>query len=164
MNNMEEQLWNYIDGFCTEEEQKAISRLIEQDENYRQKYAELMAFRENMKAIEPEEPAMGFTFKVMEAIRAEHASKTLKTYVDQRIVRGIAAFFICSILVLLGIVFANINWSAAVVVKLPEMKLPDVTNYFSPVVIKGFLFFDVVLGLFFFDQYFRKLFFDKKQR
>jgi len=164
MNNMEEQLWDYIDGFCTEEGQKAISRLIEQDENYRQKYAELMAFRENMKAIEPEEPGMGFTFKVMEAIRAEHASKPLKTNIDQRIVRGIAAFFICSILVLLGIVFANINWSAAAAstMPLPEIKWLTVTNYLNPIVLKGFLFFDIVLGLFFFDQYFRKWFLHKK--
>ena len=35
MNNIEEQLWNYIDGTSSPEEQKAISMLIEQDEVYR---------------------------------------------------------------------------------------------------------------------------------
>ena len=32
MNTIEERLWNYIDGTCTEEERKAIDMLIAGDE------------------------------------------------------------------------------------------------------------------------------------
>ena len=162
MNQMEEQLWDYIDGFCTEEERKTIELLIATDATYSRKYAELMAFEENMPALALEEPSMGFTFKVMENIRAEHARVPLKTHIDTNIIRIIAAFFICTILVLLGFVFVNIDWSAPVQTHLPEIKIPPVANYLNPVVIKGFLFFDVVLGLFFLDHYFRKFFIKQK--
>ncbi|MDB5136137.1 MAG: hypothetical protein JWP37_2740, partial [Mucilaginibacter sp.] len=37
-----------------------------------------------------------------------------------------------------------------------SLKLPDMKNYFSGPVIKGFLFFDVILGLFLLDAYLRK--------
>jgi hypothetical protein len=160
--NMEEQLWEYMDGFGTEEEQKAIRLLIENDETYQKKYAELKAFQDNIAELDLEEPAMGFTFKVMENIQSEQILKPLKTTVNQYIVRGIAAFFICGIVLLLGYVFANINWSAQAPVKLPEIKLPAASFYLNPAVIKGFLFLDLILGLFFADHYFRKLFFEKK--
>lgn len=164
MIEMEEQLWNYIDGFCTREEQKTISLLIKQDENYRNKYAELLAFQENMLLVDLEEPSMGFNFKVMENIRADYVRVPLKTKINRRIIIGIAAFFICTILLLLGYVFVNINWtdSATTTIHLPEIHLPAVTAYLNSVVIKGFLFFDIVLGLFFLDHYFRKWFFEKK--
>ena len=42
MSNMEEKLWDYIDGSCPPGEQKAIALLIEQDEVYRRKYEELL--------------------------------------------------------------------------------------------------------------------------
>lgn len=162
MNEIEEKLWNYIDGFCTTEEQKAIQLLISQDENYRKKYEELLAFRQNLSLIELEEPSMGFSFKVMENIRAEYAQQPLKSHVNKRIIWGIAAFFICTIVLLLGYIFANVNWINAAAVKTLEIKMPSVNSYLSPVVIKGFLFFDVILGLFFLDHYFRKWFFEKK--
>lgn len=163
MNDIEEQLWNYIDGFCSAEERKSISLLIEKDETYRAKYAELMAFQKNFSALELDEPSMGFTYKVLENVRAEFPLKPLKTHINTNIIRGIAAFFICTIVLLLAYIFANIHWTAdAVNIKLPEMKLPAVSSYFNQTVMQGFLFFDVILGLFFLDHYFRKLFYQNK--
>ena len=73
MNPIEEKLWSYIDGSCTEDERAAISRLIASDEVYRLKYQELLAFERELSAMELDEPSMGFTYKVMESIRTEHA-------------------------------------------------------------------------------------------
>lgn len=160
--NMEEKLWDYIDGFCTMEEQEAVRLLLETDESYRQKYLELKAFQEQLSALEIEEPAMNFTFNVMENVRQEKILKPLKTVVDQRIIFAIAAFFICCIVLLLGYVFANISWTSSTQIKMPEIKLPAVGSYFNPIMIKGFLFFDLILGLFFADHCFRKLFIEKK--
>lgn len=91
MNEIE-QLWNYIDGFCTEEEQKTISKRIEKDENYRKMYAGLLALQKNITAAGLEEPPMDFTFKVMENIRTEQARVPLKTPINNSIIWGIAAF------------------------------------------------------------------------
>ena len=160
--NMEEKLWDYIDGFCTEEERKAIDLLLKTDEDYHHKYLEMKAFQENISWLEIEEPAMNFTFNVMESVREEKILKPLKTVVDQRIIFGIAAFFICCIMLLLGYVFMNINWHLSTQIKMPEIKLPSVNANFKSVLLKGFLFLDLILGLFFADHYFRKLFFEKK--
>jgi VIT1/CCC1 family predicted Fe2+/Mn2+ transporter len=162
MNEIEEKLWNYIDGFCTEEERKAISYLIQKDENYRKMYAELLALQESITAINLEEPSMGFTFKVMENIRTEQARVPLKTHINNSVIYVIVAFFMGTILLLLGYVFANANWTAADPVQLPKINLPAASTYLNPTVVKGFLFFDVILGLFFLDHYFRKWFFEKK--
>ncbi|RYE02828.1 MAG: hypothetical protein EOP44_06825, partial [Sphingobacteriaceae bacterium] len=108
--NTEERLWNYIDGFCTEEEQKSIRLLIDTDENYQHKYLELKALQESLASLEIEEPAMNFTFNVMESVKQEKILKPLKTTVDQRIIFGIAAFFIGCIVLLLSYVFTQISW------------------------------------------------------
>lgn len=160
--NMEEKMWDYIDGFCTEEETKSISLLIETDDNYRRKYNELKLLQEGLVALEMEEPAMNFTFSVMESVKQEKILKPLKTVVDQRIILGIAAFLICCIVLLLVYVFVNVNWHSSTQIKTPEIKLPSISSDFSTVLVKGFLFFDLILGLFFADHYFRKLLFEKK--
>ena len=159
MNNIEEQLWNYLDGTCSTEEREAIAHLIATNHTYQQKYEEILSFNQELQSIEIDAPPMAFTYKVMEAIRTEEASKPLKAAIDTRIIQGIAAFFILSLLVLLGIALASTNWSAGTgnSVQLPvDVQLPSVKSYFSGPALKGFLFFDVVLALFLFDGYLRK--------
>lgn len=160
--NMEEKLWDYIDGLCTEEERKAISILIETDEIFRHKYLELKAFQENLASLDIEEPSMNFTFNVMESVKQEKILKPLQTVVDQRIIFGIAAFFIGCIVLLLGYVFMQINWHSSTQINVPIIKLPTINASFSSILLKGFLFFDLILGLFFADHYFRKLFISRK--
>src|SRR5271156_1008235 len=112
MNSIEEKIWNYIDGSCTPEEQKAIGLLIEQDEVYRRKYDELVQLNTEFAAIELDEPPMAFTYNVMETIRTEHAQQPLKAAINKRIIKGIGLFFIITISVILIFTLANIHWSA----------------------------------------------------
>ena len=159
MNNIEEQLWNYLDGSCTAEEHAAIAHLIATDKTYQQKYEEILAFNQELETIELDAPPMAFTYNVMEAIRTEEASKPLKAAIDSRIIKAIAAFFILSIVVLLGVALATTNWNSGSTesVQIPiKFELPTIKNYFSGPALKGFLFFDVVLALFLFDGYLRK--------
>ncbi|MDB5009928.1 MAG: hypothetical protein JWQ06_717 [Mucilaginibacter sp.] len=157
MSSIEEKLWDYIDGTCTPEEQKAISLQIEQDEIYRDKYLDLLRLNQEFSTMELDEPPMALAYNVMQTIRAEHAQKPLKATINSGIVKGISAFFVFMIAVLLIFILSNIHWSAAnSPLPLTYFKMPDFTNYFSGPVIKGFLFFDVVLGLFLFDTYRRK--------
>jgi hypothetical protein len=159
MNHIEEQLWNYVDGSCSPDEHEAISRLIATDKMYQQKYEELLAFNAELEAVELDAPPMAFTYNVMEAIRAEEASKPLKAAIDGRIIKAIAAFFVLSILAVLGVALAHTNWNAGSGQRLPilsNVHMPAMTNIFNGRALKGFLFFDVVLALFLFDGYLRK--------
>ena len=123
MNSMEEKLWNYIDGSCTADEQKAITRLIEQDEVYRVKYEELLQLNKEFALLELDEPPMAFTYNVMEHIRAEHAQKPLKAAIDKRIIGGIAAFFILTIAALIFFAISSVNWSGESNFSMPVGKL-----------------------------------------
>jgi hypothetical protein len=155
MSNIEEKIWDYIDGNCTADEQKAISRLIASDEAYRFKYEELLTLNKQLSAMELDEPPMAFTYNVIEAIRTEQAQQPLKATVNKRIIRGIGLFFVLTITALLAFIIANVNWPS-VSASAADIKLPAINNYLTKPVIEGFLFFDVVLGLFLFDHYLRR--------
>lgn len=158
MNAIEERLWNYIDGTCTEEERRAIDLLIAGDEGYRSKFEELLSLDREFAGLEPDEPSMGFTYNVMEGIRAEHAQKPLKAAINKRIIRGIGGFFIVTILLLVILMLSTFHFtSASVSVHLPEsLKLPSIKNFPSALLLKSFFFFDVILALFLLDAYLHK--------
>ncbi|SRR5258708_27240052 len=155
MNNIEEKLWNYIDGNCTADEQNAIKSLIAGDEAFRLKYEELLMLNKQFSAMELDEPPMAFTYNVIEAIRTEQAQQPLKAAINKRIIWGIALFFILTLTVLLVYTIMNISWSS-IHVSAVNLKLPEIKNYLTRPVILGFLFFDVVLALFLLDNYLRK--------
>jgi anti-sigma factor RsiW len=157
MNNIEEQLWNYIDGTSSPEEQKAISMLIEQDDAYRQKYNELIALNAEFANMELDEPSMAFTYNVMETIRNEHAKAPLKARIDQRIIKGLGLFFVLMISTIMIYALANVQWSAALSGETTlHFALPHITQYLTSPLMQGFLFFDVILALYTFDTYLRK--------
>ncbi|AMR30873.1 hypothetical protein A0256_05270 [Mucilaginibacter sp. PAMC 26640] len=161
MNSIEEQLWNYIDGFCTPEEEKTIAALIAGDERYSSKYAELLQLNQEFGAQELDEPSMAFSYKVMETIRTENSRQPLKAAINKRIIWGIAGFFIVTIAALVLLSLGSVNWTGAGAVsfdiKMPEqLNFNQVKNMFTAPVLKGFLFFDVVMGLFLLDAYLRR--------
>jgi hypothetical protein len=158
MNTLEERLWNYIDGTCSDEEKKAIKVLIAGDMACKSKYENLLALNQEFSKMELDEPSMAFTYNVMETIRAGHAMQPLKAGINKRIVTGISGFFIVSISLLLIYVLSSVHLSAGnLSAHVPvSIKLPDLKNYFSVPVFRGFLFFDVVLALFLLDSYLRK--------
>ena len=159
MNNIEEKLWDYIDGNCTEAEQTAIAGLIAQDEAYRLKYHELLKLNNEFSAMEVDEPPMAFTYNVMEEIRAQHAQQPLKATINKRFIMGIAAFFSVTILLLLGYILATINWSASGPADVPvhiNFQMPNLGVYFTKPVIEGILFFYVISALVLFDSFLRR--------
>jgi len=161
MNNIEETLWNYIDGNCTADEQSAISKLIASDEAYRLKYQELLALNQEFAAIELDEPPMAFTYNVIEAIRTEQAMVPLKAAINKRIIMGIAIFFVLTLTAFIIYALISMDWSSQslpnIAAKVPvDFKVPQVSSQISKPIVEGFMFFDVVLGLFLFDHWLRR--------
>ena len=158
MNAIEEKLWSYIDGTCTEEERKAIDMLIASDEVYRRKFDELLNFDQQLNQMELDEPSMGFTYKVMEGVRAEHARQPLKAAVNKSIIKGIGGFFIVTIALLLIFVLSTVHLTpVSISVHLPDsLKVPDIKTLLGSPLVKGFFFFDIVLMLFLLDTWLRR--------
>jgi hypothetical protein len=158
MKNIEEELWNYLDGLGSDEEREHISYLIATDKTYQQKYEELLSFNKELESMELDVPPMAFTYNVMETIRTEEASKPLKAAINPRIIKAIAAFFVVTILFLLGIALANTNWdsgSQGITNFVGSLHLPAFKSFNGPA-LKGFVFFDIVLALYLLDGYLRK--------
>ena len=154
MNSIEEKIWSYIDGSCTAEEHSQIKFMIEHDESFRKIYEEIISFDAELKTIELEEPPMAFTYRVMEGIRAEEASKPLKATINNKIIYGIAAFFLITIGGLIIYALATANWSAGGGPSMTQQfKIPALI--ISPVIIKACLFFGVVCGLYILDALIR---------
>ena len=157
MNIMEQQIWDYLDGSCSEQERKSIAVLIETDPVYRSTYSELKVLHEELGVIDLDEPSMGFTRNVMERISAMPVAGSIKSLIDKRIIYGIAAFFLLSILVLLALVFSQVDWARPVTAALP-LDLPrlDYTSYINSTYMQIFFLADIVLGLYILDTVLRK--------
>ena len=158
MNDLEEKLWNYIDGNCTPWEQEAIGDLIANDASVSARYRELLSFNKEFAAMDLDEPPMAFTYNVMEAIRTELAQVPLKAAVNKRIIRSIAVFFTVTIVALLILVFTSVKWSGG---SLPvnltaNFKMPEINSGQAKIMIQAFVFFDVMLGLYLLDAYLRR--------
>jgi hypothetical protein len=162
MKNIEEKLWDYIDGTCPPDEQKAISLLIETDKVYKDKYDELLQVNNDFAHMELDEPSMPFAYNVMEAIRTEQAQKPLKVSINTYIIKGIAAFFVLLIGGLFIALFATMDWSAGTETA-NSLNLPDLNSLLNSSVLNIFLFLDTVIGLLFLDTYLRKRRFLKHQ-
>ena len=66
--NIEQQLWAYIDGISSSEERTSIEKMLQSNHEWKNKYHELMEVHQLMNTAELEQPSMRFTKNVMEKI------------------------------------------------------------------------------------------------
>lgn len=156
MPDIEQRLWNYIDNVCNAEEKRMIEEFLQNDDEWKKKYQELKQVNQFMQeSIEWEEPSMRFAKNVMEEIAQSHIAPATKTYVNKKIINGIAAFFIIAIGGLLIYGFARIDWSApgnnTSVFNLYKF---DISKYFNRQFLNIFLMLNVILALMLFDRFF----------
>ena len=155
MNTIEEQLWNYIDGNCTDEEKAQIEAKLSINSQFQQTYQELLAVNSELNKLDFEEPSMSFTRNVMEQVNLELKPVALKTKVDNRIIYSIMGFFILAMLAIFGYVIAMSDLSFASPLAKINFQF-DIEKIINPTFFKVFLMIDVVLILIFIDSYFRK--------
>jgi hypothetical protein len=153
--NMEERLWEYIDGMSTPEERTVIGQLIEADAAWRAKYGELLEAHSLILSSELEEPSMRFTKNVMEEIAMLQIAPAARTYINKKIIWGIAIFFITMIAGFLIYGIGQVKWSSGsggsrIPVNISNI---DLSPMFSNTFVNVFMMMNMVLGLFLFDRY-----------
>jgi hypothetical protein len=95
----------------------------------------------------------------MEAISKEHIAPAAKTYINKRIIWGVAGFFIVSIIGLLIAGIAQVNWSAggtdSSLLNLNKINFDkiDVSKFFNNTYTSIFMMINAVLGLMLLDMY-----------
>lgn len=151
---IEERLWEYIDGMSTPEERTVIDQLIKADEEWRAKYGELMEAHQLMQSSELEEPSLRFTKNVMEEIALLKIAPAAKTYINKKIIWGIAIFFITIIVGFLIYGVGQIQWNSASDTPFPvDLSNIDLSKMFNNTYINIFMMLNMILGLFLLDRY-----------
>lgn len=106
------QLWEYIDGTCNQQDRERIEILIAENEAWATAYEELQAFNNSLSEHIPSHQAStSFVANTMHAITASQ-HKPAKRYINTWVTKGIAAFFVLSIgSILLYTLATQIDWS-----------------------------------------------------
>lgn len=151
-------MWEYIDGLASTEEQSVISQLIASQRVWKEKYEELSGLRDLFFSSELEEPSMRFTKNVMEEIGRLKIHPAASSYINKRVVWGIAGFFIASIIAFVIYSVGLIDWSSTgdsspiprYDIRIAE---PDYANIFTSSFAYALLMVNVILGLFLLDRF-----------
>jgi hypothetical protein len=160
---MEERLWDYIDGISVPEEQSVIEQLIQSNGEWKKKYHELLDVHQLMgSSLELDEPSMRFTQNVMEDIAKYQIAPATRSYINKRIIWGIGAFFLLSIVGFLLYGFGMVNWSgsgnSSSVFNIDTTKINniDISKFFNSSYAIVFMMVNVILGLVVLDMYLGK--------
>ena len=154
--DMEQRLWEYIDGFSSADERTVVETLIRENKQWRDLYQELLQVHNSLTDIDLEQPSLRFTKNVMEEIAKHHIAPATKNYINNKIIWGIAAFFMLSILGFLIYGVGQIDWSIAgsnnstLGVDLSKV---DYGKVFNSTVMNVFMMLNAVLGLMLLDRY-----------
>jgi hypothetical protein len=156
---MEMQIWAFIDDSCNPMDKTRIAMLVQQNAEWREKYEELVELHAGItQNMELDEPSLRFSRNVMDAVGATKMVRSTKQYINKSIIRGIAAFFIGVISVCIIYAFATINWNAAPGevlkgVNLDNLKLDHILN---PGVLNIIIAINIILALALADKILRK--------
>jgi hypothetical protein len=151
---MEERLWEYIDGLSTEEEKAAINRLLHTDPEWKGKYDEIMELQELLNSSSLDEPSMRFTQNVMEEISRLYISPSTKTYINKKIIYSIGGFFIIMIVGLLVYSIGQVNWAASNGSSFSiNVDRADWGKLLNNSYLNIFMMINVLLGLMLLDKY-----------
>ncbi len=157
-HELEIQLWEYIDGTSSPAEREHIDMLLATDGQVKRQYEEMLAFQSVLQTAAPEEPSLRFTKNVMEALAQTTIAPAANKYVNPFVLRGIAAFFIVSMLVIIAYALANVRTTQATALSLPQINLQALhpERVLSPVFISMFFGVNVIVGLVLADMYLRR--------
>lgn len=153
-HDIEERLWNYIDGTGAAAERYAIEKLLHDNSEWKAKYHELLEVNKMLQSSELEEPSMRFTKNVMEEIAKLHIAPATKTYINKKIIWGISIFFITLVVGFLVYGFGQVDWTASGDSTISEnLNKVNFSKFFNNSYVNVFMMINVILGLFLLDRY-----------
>jgi len=153
-HNMEERLWNFIDGTAPGNEKTVIEKLIASDDDWRAKYQELLQVNEVLRSSELEAPSLRFTKNVMEEIAKLQIAPATKTYINKKIIWGISFFFIAMLTGFLVYGFGQMDLGGGEESTISKnFSKFDISKFFSNTWVNVFMMINVVLGLVLLDHY-----------
>ncbi len=162
--NIEDRLWDYIDGNSSVAEKAFVEQLIATQEAWRKKYHELLDVHQLMNtSLELDEPSMRFSQNVIEEIARHQIAPATRSYINKKIIYGIGIFFIAMIAGMIVYGFGQVNWSDTAPSETANDLLtkfnPDKINFskfFNNTYTTVFMMVNVVMGLMLLDMWLSK--------
>lgn len=153
-STLEERLWEFIDGTCSDEEKTIVAGLIESNIEWKQKYSELLEINKLIQQSDMEAPSMRFTKNVMEEIGKMHIAPATKSYINKKIIWGLGFFFIGLIVSILVYGISQTEWNTGTNTTVTDqLQKIDFSKIFNNNLINVFMMINVILGLVLLDNY-----------
>ncbi len=156
---IERQIWEFIDGTCNETDKVRISTLVATDAVWIQLYNELAILHSMIpEHLETEQPSMRFTQNVMEAVATTQIAPATKKYINKSIIRGIAAIFMIMLTAIFGYALATAHNDTNSTNLLPKLNLNNLNfnRFINSNTMMLFIAVNIVIGLVFFDTMLRR--------
>jgi hypothetical protein len=153
--NMEERLWEYIDGLGSHEEKSTIEKLVDTNQQWKEKYHELLELHQLVQASALEEPSLRFTKNVMEEIAKYQIAPATKTYINNRVIWGIGTFLVIMVVgfLIYGFGQMDLTGGGSSNLNLVDFSKIDYSKFFNNTYVNIFMMINVVLGLVLLDRY-----------
>ncbi|MGQ0739549.1 MAG: hypothetical protein ACT4OJ_10850 [Bacteroidota bacterium] len=153
-HNMEERLWNFIDGTASAGEKTMIGQLLQSDAAWKVKYNELLRVNELLKSSELDAPSLRFTKNVMEEIAKLHIAPATKSYINKKIIWGIGFFFIAMLIgfIVYGVIQTGLSSGEESSLS-KNLNKVDFSKFFNNTWMNILMMVNIVIGLFLFDNY-----------
>lgn len=150
---MEVRLWAYIDGLLDAGAREDVARLVNTDATWRHAYDELLATHQLLQSAELEQPSMRFTRNVMDEISRLQIAPAMRSYINKKIIWGIAGFFITVIVSFLIYGISQVDWSAGSATGGIDLSRVNLSGIFNNTYVNLFMMANAVLGLMLLDRY-----------
>ena len=158
--NIEEKIWDFVNGNLPEKEKDQVQQMISSNLQWQQVHEEIISFESLMKKTEPEEPSMRFSKNVMDEITKLQIAPATKTYINIKIIYGIATFFILIIGAVVLYFLTKYNFTTGTGSSLPQVNtdklITDWKRYLNPTVLNFFFIADAFIALMLVDKYLTK--------
>src|SRR4030095_4478660 len=154
-NNIDNRLWEFIDGQSSIEERSAIEKLIETNKQWKEKYHELLELHQLVQSSTLEEPSLRFTKNVMEEIAKYQIAPATKTYINNRVIWGIGTFLVIMVVgfLIYGFGQMDLTGGGSSNLNLVDFSKIDYSKFFNNTYVNIFMMINVVLGLVLLDRY-----------
>lgn len=158
---IEQFIWDYIDGLSTPEEKVMVEDLLRHDQQWRTIYEELRFVNADIQSADlVDQPSMRFTKDIMDQVNNMKVAPPAQSYINKKIIYGIAAFFglvmIGTLIYGIGLIdFSTSSSSGGLNIDMSKWSF-NPSQYLNSTVLNIFMFFNVVAGLALLDRYLRK--------
>lgn len=151
----DQKLWSYIDGTLPPAETSIIEKLIQENQQWKQQYAQLLELQQLLQESELEQPPLRFTANVMDEIAKFKIAPAAKTYLNKNIIRGIAAFFALMFagIIVLALASPASGGGASSGTTEKYINAVDWSQFLSSNTLMGGIVINVILAIFLLDRF-----------